>query len=73
MQRREEIKLVFREVGEASWKFLERSAMDEMPIDPLQSETANLRKVLNERIKELKDHKIMSRKNKITNVVPLDQ
>ena len=43
--KREKIKLVFGEVEEASRKFLEVSAIDEMPINPLQRETFSMREL----------------------------
>ena len=61
--KREEIKLVFADVEDASRKFLEVSAIDEMPIDSIQKETADLRKVVNERIMELKDQDTRSRRS----------
>ena len=61
--KREEIKLVFADVEEASKKFLEVSQIDEMPIDSLQGETSYLRKVLNERIMEIKDQDTRSRRS----------
>ena len=61
--KREEIKLVFADVEEASRNFLEVSAIDEIPIDSLQRETSDLRKVLDERIMELKDQDARSRRS----------
>ena len=63
---RGEIKLVFADVEEASRKFLEVSAIDEMPIDSLERETADLRKVLSERIMELKDQDTGSKRSQRT-------